>query len=223
MKTSTQLITRSILVGLIALGALASSCNKMPSDTSQGTLAWSFSPGIITRVSDFPDTDAFILRVVNSAGEILYDGKYGDSPEKMLVNPGSYTVTVDNYQAVHGSLANYNVDKDSSVETLVILPRSIQAPAADPTEFVYDGSLKTYSIPASNYYTVQNNTQVQAGDYTVTLISGSGVRTNLFDLRDKSASVFQKIPGGTLNVGWSGEFMFELTLYQERSEPAWTV
>lgn len=93
MKTSTQLITRSILVGLIALGALASSCNKMPSDTSQGTLAWSFSPGIITRVTDFPDTDAFILRVVNSAGEILYDGKYGDSPEKMLVNPGSYTVT----------------------------------------------------------------------------------------------------------------------------------
>ncbi|MBQ3735406.1 MAG: hypothetical protein II855_00580, partial [Candidatus Methanomethylophilaceae archaeon] len=99
------------------------------------------------------------LRYVNSASQI--------------VNPkaaGSYTVTVDNYQAVHGSLANYNVDKDSSVETLVILPRSIQAPAADPTEFVYDGSLKTYAIPASNYYTVQNNTQVQAGDYTVTLI-----------------------------------------------------
>ena len=82
-----------------------------------------------------------------------------------------------------------------------------------------------------NGHPYQINTTVEEGarlevssrDYTVTLISGAGVRTNLFDLRDKTASVFQKIPGGTLTVGWSGEFMFELTLYQERSEPAWTV
>lgn len=39
-----------------------------------------------------PDTDAFILTVRNSAGDVLYEGAYGDSPESMLVNPGSYTV-----------------------------------------------------------------------------------------------------------------------------------
>lgn len=41
---------------------------------------------------DMPDTDAFILTVRNSAGDVLYEGAYGDSPESMLVNPGSYTV-----------------------------------------------------------------------------------------------------------------------------------
>ena len=40
-----------------------------------------------------PDTDAFILTVANSAGEILYKGAYGDSPEAMMVNPGTYTVS----------------------------------------------------------------------------------------------------------------------------------
>ena len=93
MKTLTHYFTRSILLGIISLGALASSCNKMPSDTGQGSLSWNFSPGTITRAMDFPDTDAFYLKVVNSAGETLYDGHYGDSPERMLVNPGSYTIT----------------------------------------------------------------------------------------------------------------------------------
>lgn len=93
MKTLTRLIMRSISAVIITLGALVSSCNKMPSDTGQGSLSWSFSPEITTRAMDFPDTDAFKLKVVNSAGEILYEGDYGDSPETMLVNPGSYTIT----------------------------------------------------------------------------------------------------------------------------------
>lgn len=74
-------------------GAFLASCNKVPIETGQGTLSWTFRPGILTRVPlDVPDTDAFILTVANSAGEILYKGPYGDSPEKMLVNPGNYTV-----------------------------------------------------------------------------------------------------------------------------------
>ena len=104
--------------------------------------------------------------------EIRANLKYVNSASQ-IVNPsaaGTYTVTVDNYQAIHGSLSNYNVDKDSSVETLTILPRTVQAPAADPTDFIYDGNLKTYVIADSNYYTVQNNTQVQAGSYTVTVM-----------------------------------------------------
>ena len=93
MKTLTRLIMRSISAVIISLGALVSSCNKMPSDTGQGSLSWSFSPEITTRAMDFPDTDAFKLKVVNSAGEILYEGDYGDSPETMLVSAGSFTMT----------------------------------------------------------------------------------------------------------------------------------
>ena len=93
MKTLIRLITHSVILGPFVTGMLLSSCNKIPSDTGQGSLTWSFSPSNITRATDYPDTDAFKLKVVNSAGEILYDGNYGDSPEKMLVNPGTYTIT----------------------------------------------------------------------------------------------------------------------------------
>lgn len=43
---------------------------------------------------------------------------------------------------------------------------------------------------------------------------------NLFDARNKVYSVFEKIPSGSLTVSWSG-FAFDLTLFEERSEPKW--
>ncbi len=81
------------LAGMMALAAATLSCNKVPSENAQGTLSWNFSPRVFTRSTiEIPDTDAFILTVRNSAGETLYEGAYGDSPESLLVNPGSYTV-----------------------------------------------------------------------------------------------------------------------------------
>lgn len=43
---------------------------------------------------------------------------------------------------------------------------------------------------------------------------------NLFDLRNKAQSVFNKIPAGALDIEWGG-FDFALTLFDERSEPKW--
>lgn len=81
------------VAGIMALAVSTISCNKIPSEDAQGILSWNFSPRVLTRSKvDLPDTDAFILTVKNSAGEVLYEGAYGDSPESMLVNPGSYTV-----------------------------------------------------------------------------------------------------------------------------------
>jgi len=48
-----------------------------------------------------------------------------------------------------------------------------------------------------------------------------GSEQNIFDMRKKDESVFEKIPAGTIAVTWSGDFGFELKLFQERSEPAW--
>ena len=79
----------------MTIGFILLSCNKFPSDNGQGSLCWSFSPGIQTKAPvAVPDTDAFKLKVINSANNVLYDGAYGDSPESMLVNPGTYTISV---------------------------------------------------------------------------------------------------------------------------------
>ncbi len=95
MKTSSKGLLRSIpAVFLLLSGILSFSCNKITVDNGQGTLVWNFNPSLATRsLSEIPDTDAFILKVSDSSGELLYNGKYGDSPEALLVNPGTYTVS----------------------------------------------------------------------------------------------------------------------------------
>ncbi len=93
MKNSVRILLRVAAIVFTPLTVAAVSCNKIPSENVQGTLSWNFSSHLSTRSAlDLPDTDAFVLTVRNSAGETLYEGEYGKSPESMLVNPGSYTV-----------------------------------------------------------------------------------------------------------------------------------
>ena len=78
-----------------------------------------------------------------------------------------------------------------------------------------------------NGYTYQMFMTVEAGEYltidskamTIILRKADGTEENAFDNRDKENSVFQKIPGGNLNVVWDSSFGASLTIYQERSEP----
>ena len=64
-------------------------------ESGAGTRAFSES-GANTRASaaEIPDTNDFILKVTDAEGKILYEGAYGDSPESLLVDAGSYTVAV---------------------------------------------------------------------------------------------------------------------------------
>ena len=62
---------------------------------------------------------------------------------------------------------------------------------------------------------------INSRDLTITKNRSNGTVGNIWDKQAKEDSVFQKIPGGTIDIGWNGNFGFDLTLYQERSEPAW--
>ena len=61
----------------------------------QGELRWIIE-GNGTRASsaEIPDTNDFILKVSDAQGKVLYEGAYGNSPESLLVDAGSYTVSV---------------------------------------------------------------------------------------------------------------------------------
>lgn len=61
----------------------------------QGELRISFHDGQFTKVvEDIPDTSDFILTVSGPDGKVIYDGPYGDSPESIMVDAGSYDVFV---------------------------------------------------------------------------------------------------------------------------------
>lgn len=51
-------------------------------------------------------------------------------------------------------------------------------------------------------------------------VDTSGVRTNLFNSRDKNNNIFKYCPPGPVSVNFSGLTM-EITLIQQRSEPLW--
>ena len=83
-----------ILAALAALLLSGTSCQdflSLPREKT-GTLSWTFPA--LTRAADFPDTNRFLLTVTDAGGNTLYDGLYGDSPERMEVAAGSYTLSV---------------------------------------------------------------------------------------------------------------------------------
>ena len=47
----------------------------------------------------------------------------------------------------------------------------------------------------------------------------NGTQTNIFDYRNKSDSIFEKIPAGNLRIVWDSAFGADLTIYREQSEP----
>lgn len=54
---------------------------------------------------------------------------------------------------------------------------------------------------------------------TVMMYGSGGVKTNIFDLRNKTNSIFKKIPPGNLSIAWDASFGVDLTIFRERSEP----
>ena len=61
----------------------------------KGELRISFAGDNVTKVVEsVPDTSEFLLTVTSSDGKIIYDGAYGDSPESIMVDSGSYTIFV---------------------------------------------------------------------------------------------------------------------------------
>lgn len=91
---------------------------------------------------------------------------YTVSGNKEGTEAGTYTLTVSLKDGNHAW-------KDGSTEaltyTFTINPKPVTAPTADSTEFTYTDSEQTYTVGASDDYTVSGNKQRDAGTYTVTV------------------------------------------------------
>ena len=81
---------------LLLLAAVSCQMLGVPDETNgKGELRISFAEDFATKaVEEIPDTSDFLLTVTGTDGAVVYDGKYGDSPESIMVNPGNYTVFV---------------------------------------------------------------------------------------------------------------------------------
>lgn len=78
-------------------------------------------------------------------------------------------------------------------------------------------------------HTYNVNAEIAAGEYividsvakTVELIRNNGEKVNCFNHRNRDSYLFEKIPPGANDISWDGDFGFDITLLEERSEPKW--
>ena len=63
--------------------------------------------------------------------------------------------------------------------------------------------------------------EINSIEKTVILTKADGTKQNCFNLRDRDSYIFEKIPEGTSAVSSSAHFRFDLTVFDERSEPKW--
>lgn len=80
----------------VLLAAVSCQMLGVPEEKSgKGELRISFYDENFTKaIEEIPDTSDFLLTVSGPSGKIIYDGPYGDSPESIMVDAGSYTVNV---------------------------------------------------------------------------------------------------------------------------------
>ena len=87
-----------VLVPLLAAMAACDdfSLETDPAHRDSGQLCWVLDHSVLTKSSpeEIPDTNDFLLTIRNAEGRILYEGKYGDSPQALDVEEGYYTVSI---------------------------------------------------------------------------------------------------------------------------------
>ena len=78
-----------------------------------------------------------------------------------------------------------------------------------------------------NYYSYVLYTTIPDGAYvvidsrarTITQYNADGTQSNMFNFRNKTDSIFRKIPGGNLRISWDASFGADITIFHEKSEP----
>lgn len=93
---------------------------------------------------------------------------------------------------------------------------------------IYGAVVNPLIIIGGHRYSV--NCSVQSGEYltidseakTIVLTKNNGEKVNQFDARDRTSYVFEPIPSGANGVIWNGNYGFDITLLEKRSEPKWT-
>ena len=112
------------------------------------------------------DATNFVYNGDEQTYDIAENERYTVSGNKQT-NAGSYSVTVALKDTANVSWADGATD--NLTYTFVIAKLAIEKPAADTTNFVYNGDEQTYDIAENERYTVSGNKQTNVGSYSVTV------------------------------------------------------
>lgn len=92
----------------------------------------------------------------------------------------------------------------------------IYGPATNPMVVIGENSYLVYIVLEAG-----ERLEIDSKAGTVHKIQNNGVLVNAFHNRQKKRTFFKKIAPGRQSVSWTGNFSFDLIVYEERSEPKW--
>ncbi len=121
------------------------------------------APTPITALTYTGEAQTLINAGTTVDGTMQYstDGTHYGTTIPIGENAGEYTV----WYKVAGD-GNHS---DTTPVSVTIAKAKVEIPAADPTQFTYSGDEQTYTLAASDLYTVAGNVRKSAGTYTVTV------------------------------------------------------
>jgi len=88
---------RTVAATVLCLSAiLLTSCESLIGDRKEGSLRIHFVRGQFATkaVTELPDTNDFNLIIKDGGGKVIFDDKYGNVPENMIVESGTYNISV---------------------------------------------------------------------------------------------------------------------------------
>lgn len=94
----------------------------------------------------------------------------------------------------------------------------IQGPCDNPLIYINEHPYQVFTtLEEGDYITIESR------NHTVIKTMRNGQKINLYNSRQKTPSIFDKIPSGNNSVNWNGEFAFQIICYLERGEPRWQI
>lgn len=94
---------------------------------------------------------------------------------------------------------------------------TVYGPVANPRILINGYPYQFFdTLESTEYVTIDSRNN------TIRKHLANGQAVSIFDLRNKAQSIFEPIPAGNLTINWTGLFGFDITLFEERSEPRWT-
>ena len=137
-------------------------------------------------------------------------------------------VTLSTAEEVYGTYLDYTYDYSYDYAAPAVGEKNVYSESPFTSEFrlVIYGEAVNPRIVVNGYPYVLYTT-IPAGSYviidskqrTIMMYGAGGQKTNIFDFRNKTDSIFEKLPAGNLSIVWDSTFGADLTIYREQAEP----
>lgn len=95
----------------------------------------------------------------------------------------------------------------------------VYGPTDEVSITIADHLYKVNHALTQHQYMVIDSRETTSADKRCYMVNAQGVETNVFNDRDESSALFQKIPSGDIIIDYARTYGIELTVYKERSEP----